>query len=586
MRTKSILSVLFLASVMCTNAQNPSDKARIKAFYSSKSQQDKITKAFLLAEYYLETDDIKLSQKWLDTAKDLISPDQKDTTSIFMHSLQSELFYYEGLFQFGINEAEKAIQNAKLCNDSLLIANGYFFKGINQMEMNSFKKAELSLLYSKNFQPKKYTVKHIRSVIENEHIYNNLAQLKLKMVQSDSAVWYNSIAYRFALDKKSTRGIPNVEQTFGQIYLLKKNQDSAVYYFKKSAHSAQNSNYFDIVLLNYGFLMQCYENNLATCNEWFNKGIVLMKERIINTTYQRYFYKIAQEVFKHNNQINKLAFVQEKIIAMDDETQLKGNLYIQSITKQYTKNENKLLKYQVEELKKQRKFSILQLIAAALSVGILLLIIIIIRRKYKTQQTLLDQKNEISKDLHDDIGSGLSSILIHADLLLKNPEISDKQKALANKINLTGREISQRLNAFIWSLTTEHNTLQHFSEFVNAYATALFEETPIAFFFHSTIPNQETINMNGQQRKNVFYAVKEVCNNSLKHSGATKMEINIQLLSAKQLQITLRDNGSGNAKESTFGNGIKNIHNRVNQLKGTFEMKSENGLISILRIPI
>ncbi len=583
---KKVVSFFLLLLVIFSYSQEVDDTNRIKDFNSSISKNDRISKAFLLSEYYLEADDIKASQKWLDITKDLVAPNQIDTITIFINSLQSELFYYEGLFQFGTNEAEKAIQNATEIRDSLLIANGYFFKGVNQIEMKNFKEAEKSLWASKKFQPQKKLKKHIRNQIENDHIYNNIALLKLKMNQSDSAVWYNSKAYQYALVRKSIRGIPNVEQAFGEIYLHKKMVDSAIYYFNKSVSSAQKRNYHDIVLLNYGFLMQCYKNNALAQNEWFDKGIALINDKNINATYQRYFFKIAQSVFSESKQINHLVLVQEKIIAADDQTKTKDNLYIQNITEQYTKNETKLLKFQLAELKKQRNFTILQLIAAILFVGILLLIIIIIRRKNKTQEILLVQKNEISKDLHDDIGSGLSSILIHADLLLKNPEINDRQKTLTNKINFTGREIAQRLNTFIWSLNDEQDTLQHFSEYVNSYGSSLFEETTISFSFHSTIPNQESIRLNGQQRKNLFYAIKEVCNNALKHSCATKMEINIELISSKQMQIVMHDNGLGNAKETTFGNGIKNINKRVNELNGVFKMTSENGLLTTITIPI
>ena len=158
---------------------------------------------------------------------------------------------------------------------------------------------------------------------------------------------------------------------------------------------------------------------------------------------------------------------------------------------------------------------------------------------------MLQQKNEISKDLHDDIGSGLSSILIHADLLLKNDETIEKNKVLASKINLTGKEISQRLNAFIWSLNTEHNTLQHFSEYVKMYGATLFEETPIEFLFSSSIKESESIKMNGHLRKNLFYTIKEVLNKSLKHAQASQIELKMKLVSSEQRQITVLVEGIG-----------------------------------------
>lgn len=583
---KIYLNLFLVLIFIAGKAQNSTEKRKLEELQKCKTERCKITKLFLLAEHFLETDDIQSSQKWLDSTKDLVSPAQSDTTIVFIHSLQSELFYYDGLFQFGTNEAEKAIRKAKQLQDNLLIANGYFFKGINQIEMNKLKEAEKSLWMSRDFQPENYSKSHIRSTIQHEHIFNNIAQLKLKIHQADSAVWYNAKAYQFAKKANSKRGIPNVEQTFGQIYLDEKKIDSAVFYFEKSILSAQKSEYFDIVLLNYGFMMQCFENNQKESNKWFDNGIELMNQKIINSTFQHYFYKIALQVFKKTNQIENLSFVQEKLISINEETRLKGNVNIQNITEQYAKNENKLLLLQVEELKKQRKFSILQLIAALLSVIILSLVIIIIRRKNKIQKTLLQQKSEISKDLHDDIGSGLSSILIHADLLIKNEESSEKQIALASKINLTGKEISQRLNAFIWSLNTEHNTVQHFSEYVKMYGATLFEETPIAFSFSTTIEGIESIKMNGQLRKNVFYAIKEVLNNSLKHAQATKIEVKMNLVSSKQLRITIQDNGIGLIKEHTFGNGLKNIQNRVEAMKGVFTMKTENGLLTILTIPL
>ena len=578
---------LFLVLIFALGkAQNVTESAKLQEFKNCKTTECKIVKSFLLAEYFLETDDIQSSQKWLNFTKDLVSPKQSDTTIVFIHSLQSELFYYDGLFQFGNNEAEKAIQKAKQLKDNLLIANGYFFKGINQIEMNQLQEAEKSLWKARDYQPENYYISHIRSPIQNEHIFNNIAQLKLKLQQSDSAVWYNGKAYQFAKKANSKRGIPNVEQTFGQIYLKEQKIDSAVFYFQKSIVSAQKSEYFDIVLLNYGFLMQCFEKNQIEHNQWFEKGLELINQKIINSTFQHYFYKIALDVFKNTNQIDKLSFVQDKLIQINEENRLKGNLNIQNITEQYAKNENKLLLLQVEELQKQRKFAILQLIAALLSVIILSLVVIIIRRKNKIQKTLLKQKNEISKDLHDDIGSGLSSILIHADLLLKNDETTEKNKVLASKINLTGKEISQRLNAFIWSLNTEHNTLQHFSEYVKMYGATLFEETPIEFLFSSSIKESESIKMNGHLRKNLFYTIKEVLNNSLKHAQATKIELNMNLVSSKQLQITIQDNGIGIRKENAFGNGLKNIKNRVEQMNGTFSMKAEKGLFTILTIPL
>ncbi|HRZ74374.1 MAG TPA: hypothetical protein P5335_05555, partial [Flavobacterium sp.] len=125
---------------------------------------------------------------------------------------------------------------------------------------------------------------------------------------------------------------------------------------------------------------------------------------------------------------------------------------------------------------------------------------------------------------------------------------------------------------------------QHFSEYVKFYGTTLFEETPIAFSFTTNIQDIESVKMNGQLRKHLFYVIKEVFNNALKHAEATKTELKMQLLSPKLLQITIVDNGTGIIKENDYGNGIKNIQNRIELLGGTFVMQTKNGLQTILTI--
>lgn len=584
---KSLFQLIFLCfCYLNLSAQNLKEKQKLNQFKACRENQCRIMRSFLLAEHFLETDDIESSQKWLQKTKDLISPKNIDTTTVFIHSLQSELFYYMGLFQFGTYEAEKGIEKALQLNDSTLIADAYFFLGINQVEIDAFKEANKSLWESKKYCPKKSGKKFIRSCIQNEHIYNNIAQLKFKTQELDSAVWYNKRAYQMALKNKSKRGIPNAEKAFGQIYASKKQKDSAVYYFKKSIQSANNSDYFDIALLDYAYLMECYSDNQTMSIQWFDQGIELIKQKIINIAYQRYFYTIALSVFKKNNQIEKAAYVQDKIIAIDDETQLKGNFYIQDITQQYAKNENKLLNFQIEELTKERRYTLLQLFVALLGVLISVLIIIIVKRKNKTQQTLLNQKSDISKDLHDDIGSGLSSILIHADLLLKDKNTEEKQKVLASKIVQTGKEISQQLNTFIWSLSTDNNGLQNFTEYVKHYGMGLLESTEIEFEFFTNIVSKETIIIDGTQRKHLFLCVKELLNNAVKHAKAQKITVGIKVTDKNILEIVVEDDGQGMNKENQFGNGITNIKKRIELLSGKVDFTQKNGLKVTMRIPL
>ncbi|WP_298222039.1 ATP-binding protein [Flavobacterium sp.] len=577
--------IFFLFCIHCGVAQSIVKPPISVKFKSCKTQACKISNAFLTAEYYLEADDIQSSQQWLNKTKDFLNPELTDSTACFVHSLQSELFYYNNLFQFGIDEARKEIITAKKNNDSLLVADGYFFLGINQIELNELPQAQQSLWKSRKYFPKSKSSKHLRNIIQNEHIFNNLAQVKSKLHQTDSAFWYNKKAHAFAVAANSKRGIPNTEQTFGEIYLSNQWTDSAAVFFNKSIESAYKSNYYDTVLLNYGFLIECYKNQPKLREQYFQKGLELMRQHIVNASFKKYFYTKALSVFKLTDAA-KTIFLQNHIIEIDDKTQAQGNWYIQHFTDQYISHEKKLLALEVLKLKKQKDIVLFQLLVALLAVVVLALLVMHIRRKNKISTTLLNQKNEISKDLHDDIGSGISSILIHSDLLQKNPETDPKQKVLLDKISVTSREVSQRINTFVWSLDPENNTFQNFMEYLKLYAENLFEGTSIELEFIEQQKADTSFLIEGKTRKNLFFSIKELLNNALKHSQANKISIRIAIPDRKNLFVEVRDNGIGISRQHYFGNGLKNIQKRVEEMNGTLQMETQNGLLTRIQIPL
>ncbi len=583
MKNKAI--ALFLFFFYLGTAQTSPELLSIEKFKRSSTTNDKILYAFTTAEYYLDTDNIDASQKWLNIARDFLNPGVADSTACLIHSLQSELFYYNGLFQFGKDESLKEILIAKKNKDNLLIADGYFFLGIHQIELKQYKDAQESLWKSSKIYPKVQAPKRMRAIIQNEHIYNNLAQVKIKLHELDSAFFYNKKAYDFALKAKSRRGIPNAEQTFGEIYLMKKMPDSAAYYFERSIDSATKSAYYDIVLLDYGFLMQCHSNNAKLREAFYQKGLQLMNLRMVNAAFQKYFFTKALDVFRTVDS-QKTIYCQDQIINIDSKAQMDGNLYLQNFTDQYVKNEKKVLSLEVLKLKKQKDIVLFQLIIAILLLFLLAFVILYIRRKSKINSTLLKQKNDISKDLHDDIGSGISSILIHSDLLQKNGDVDAKQKALLLKINDTAREVSQRINTFVWSLNTEHNTLRDFKEYVQFYAENLFEGTPMELRFIEQTESDKPLLIDGKTRKSLFFGLKEIFNNALKHSKASKITVKIVALDKKNLLIEVKDNGLGMLASNHFGNGLINLQKRIEEMNGSVLMETQNGLYTRIQIPL
>ena len=221
-----------LMAVFVFPQETISDKKKTLA--NCKTSSCEILNSIAIAEHYLEIDQIEASQKWLNHSKKMLLKNPDNLQQYSVYSLQSELFYYSGLYQFGLHEAQKAIAFAKETKDSLRLSNAYLIEGINWYEMGQIAKAESVFHKAKRYFPIKTDANQKRYLINKEYIYNDIAQLKIKTKQLDSAYFYNKRAYGFAKNLKDKRCIANVERTFGELFLKQNKKDSAEFYFKKS----------------------------------------------------------------------------------------------------------------------------------------------------------------------------------------------------------------------------------------------------------------------------------------------------------------------------------------------------------------
>ena len=599
---KIFLSLLFLSFSLFCKAQTLPKKNIFQEFKTCKNKECQLKYSFILAEYYLEEDELQSSQKWLDVTKNLNTYKKIDTTDVFIHSLQSELFYYNGLFQFGVNEAEKVINNSIQLKDSLLISNGYFFKGINLYELNEFKEAEKFLWKSKDYQPSKSQKKYLRSAILNEHVYNNLAQIKQQLKELDSAIWYNSKAYSYAKKNNSKRGIPNIEQTYSLIYLDKNKTADAILFLNKSTESAKKSNYYDIVLGNYGYLMLCYPTDFKETDKWFEKGLELIQQKNINVSYQGIFFKTAIKAFKKNKQLENLAFAQEQLININRSISFNNNDYIQNITKQYVKNENKLLKQELNLTKSIKEKQIFYfLVAGLLLISIGLWYFFKQRQRLKNKEIeTLKQNQEISNlealfdgeekerkrialELHDGLNGDLSAIKyrlstlqdsglseIDSENVVKVITMIDESCAQVRSIshNLMPTSILEyglleTIKEYLIKINTSYNYKIHFQSFGNYIALTNKSETII------------------------YRIIQEIVTNIIKHAKAKEAMIQFNYR-AEELVITIEDDGIGFDLETiSKGIGHKNIQTRIKLLNAQMDVdSSSNGTFYTITIEL
>ena len=248
---------------------------------------------------------------------------------------------------------------------------------------------------------------------------------------------------------------------------------------------------------------------------------------------------------------------------------------------------NREIAQQEKEIKQQRMqrngilfTALLLLLTAGLFIRSSLL-----RKSFEKQQAVARERERISADLHDDIGSGLSKIILMSEVL-KREAGTDEVRARTSSISEESQELSRNLSEVIWALNTRYDSVESLVAYIRRYAGGYFEDTGIRFRVNApaVIPYMP---LTGEQRRNLFYAVKEALHNIVKHAGASEAEIQV-ILQERVLEFVIRDNGTGMPEPVTnrFGNGIIQMKNRLEKMGGSFSVTSDAGTSIRLRMPV
>lgn len=224
------------------------------------------------------------------------------------------------------------------------------------------------------------------------------------------------------------------------------------------------------------------------------------------------------------------------------------------------------------------------LFAASLVIGWLLLARF--RMKRKLQEQVL--RNQIAGDLHDDIGSVLSSIDISSRIALDkkdNPEIMTNQLI---KIRQYARRTMESMSDIVWSINPLHDNLESVIMRMREFAAEMCEPQQIQL--QMDVPSEiETIKLDSDKRKNLFLVFKEAVNNAAKYSQCSSLTISFSKGSNHSLLMKIKDDGKGFDEQTVKkGNGLRNMRARADNLKAELGIISEpdKGTYVQLRCPL
>jgi len=191
----------------------------------------------------------------------------------------------------------------------------------------------------------------------------------------------------------------------------------------------------------------------------------------------------------------------------------------------------------------------------------------------KGLQRELDIRSQIASDLHDDMGSTLSSIHIFSELLRKPGANSD---VLLTKIEENAKDTLEALDDIIWLVKPSNDKFSNLSMHISQYAIPLFEGKNIEFDIQFPEAISE-LPLPMETRRNIFLIVKESINNLVKYSQCTKALIKAEYV-GDDILFTVKDNGKGFDPEMpTNRSGVKNLRSRAKQINAHLTINSAAG---------
>jgi signal transduction histidine kinase len=242
-----------------------------------------------------------------------------------------------------------------------------------------------------------------------------------------------------------------------------------------------------------------------------------------------------------------------------------------------TNTNQQLLLVKSEKLLKEKQLSAQKNIRNILFIGLglvsMLALLVInrfkLKKKIQQQNEMLAIRNNISQNLHDEIGSTLTSINILSNVSQKAIDSQPQQeREMLHEIAEQSKMIQQNMSDIVWSIRPENEKVEDLITRMREYAAQTLEQLNVSATVNAADELATKI-LPMQYRKELLLIYKEAISNIVKHANATSVIVNLEN-TRNQVHLSIADNGTW--KGSTSGTGTRSMKARAESLGGTLQI--------------
>lgn len=196
----------------------------------------------------------------------------------------------------------------------------------------------------------------------------------------------------------------------------------------------------------------------------------------------------------------------------------------------------------------------------------------------RNQRERLDAFRErLARDLHDEMGSTLSSIRFFSEFAQTQiAETKPETLPILQRISQSASALSESLQDIIWAMKSRNDELDDLSSRMTEFGLRMLEARGIRF--KTRIPDEfPGRRLSPEQRRNLYLIFKEALNNAAKYGQCTEVELRFAARK-NVLLLEISDNGQGfDPAEIEKGNGLHNMRERAREIGGKLDIRTGPG---------
>jgi two-component system, NarL family, sensor histidine kinase UhpB len=189
-------------------------------------------------------------------------------------------------------------------------------------------------------------------------------------------------------------------------------------------------------------------------------------------------------------------------------------------------------------------------------------------------------RQNLSRDLHDEVGATLTGIRVFGQLARDRPETT---AANLEKINSYSEEMLNKMSDIVWALNPDNDSMDRMISKLHNYAVSVTSAKDIELEFRVDEHIRKK-SMDMQVRKNLYLLSKEAVNNAVKYAGCKKIKFLLEA-GARSGTLSIEDDGIGFDRDrENNGNGLRNMQNRAAEINGKLNIESGPGKGTVIQL--